>query len=361
MVKDNKFKVTSIFCGCGGADLGITGGFSYLRKQYRKHPMNIVHASDIDIKAVNTYNNNFKHKAICVDVRDVDFNNSSSDLVIGGFPCQNFSTVNPLKDPENKDHQLFWELVRAVSEIKPIAFIGENVKGFARLKKGKYLHMAIDAFEEIGYNVKYEILNSSHYGVPQLRERVFLVGIRKDLAINDDFQFPLPTHGEGLKKIVPIKRVKIDDDVVGEKYYFSKRAVEGVKKAKNNMKRALAQDINGPCLTITSHLAKVSLNSRDPVLLVDPANEKYRRFTPREAARIQSFPEGFEFVGSQGDAYRQIGNAVPPLVMWHIIEQLVPILEKAKYNHIPDIFPLHPKKQVNSNASLCESDLLTIC
>lgn len=321
-------KVISLFCGCGGADLGIVGGFSFLGKRYKKNPLDIVHASDIDQKAINTYNNNFKHKAVCADVKELNFNNITADLVIGGFPCQNFSTINPLKDPENKDNQLFWELARVVSEVKPATFIGENVKGFAKLKKGKYLQLAIDAFTELGYTVKYEILNSSHYGVPQLRERVFLVGIRNDLTYHDEFKFPEQTHGQGLKPLVPIKKVKFNDEEVGEKYYFSKRAVEGVKRAKPNMKRALAQDIEGPCLTITSHLAKVSLNSRDPVLLVDPEKERYRRFSPREAARIQSFPDDFELVGSQGDAYRQIGNAVPPVVMWKIINELLPVIQK---------------------------------
>ncbi|MDW8553571.1 DNA cytosine methyltransferase [Staphylococcus nepalensis] len=89
------------------------------------------------------------------------------------------------------------------------------------------------------------------------------------------------------------------------------------------MKRGLWQDLNGPCLTITSHLAKVSLNSRDPVLLVKPEEELYRRFTPREAARIQSFPDTFNFIGSQGDAYRQIGNAIAPVVMWHLAKALL--------------------------------------
>jgi len=323
-----KIKAISLFCGCGGADLGLIGGFSYLKKRYKKNPLQLVHASDIDPKAINTYNANFKHKAICADVRDLDFMGIEADLVVGGFPCQNFSTVNPLKDPENKDHQLFWELARVVANTKPSAFIGENVKGFARLNGGKYLNLALNAFRELGYTVKWEILNASHYGVPQLRERVIMVGIRNDLVNHDNFSFPEPTHGEGLKKIVPIKDVKFDDDTVGEKYYFSKRAVEGVKKAKPNMKRALAQDINGPCLTITSHLAKVSLNSRDPVLLVNAEKERYRRFSPREAARIQSFPDNFEFVGSQGDAYRQIGNAVPPVLMWKVINKLIPLIQE---------------------------------
>ena len=146
--------------------------------------------------------------------------------------------------------------------------------------------------------------------------------MRNDLDYHEAFQFPKPTHGDGLKKLVPLNKVLTDNDIVGEKYYFSKRAVEGVKKAKGNMKRAVAQDVNGPCLTITSHLAKVSLNSRDPVLLVDPSKERYRRFSPDEAARIQSFPESFRFVGSEGDAYRQIGNAIPPVLMWHIIQEI---------------------------------------
>jgi len=104
-----------------------------------------------------------------------------------------------------------------------------------------------------------------------------------------------------------------------------------MKNAKNNMKRGLAQNLNEPCLTVTSHLAKVSLNSRDPVLLVDPEKELYRRFTPREAARIQSFPENFEFAGSEADAYRQIGNAIAPVMFWHISKSVAKIIYKGEF------------------------------
>lgn len=100
-----------------------------------------------------------------------------------------------------------------------------------------------------------------------------------------------------------------------------------MKNAKNNMKRGLYQDLNKPCLTVTSHLAKVSLNSRDPVLLVNPEKELYRRFTPLEAARIQSFPDEFIFAGSETDAYRQIGNAIPPVMFWHISDSVKNYLE----------------------------------
>ena len=316
---NKNIKVISLFCGCGGADLGIVGGFNYLSKYYNKHKVEIIHASDIDKKAVATYNANFEHPAMVSDVRDLSFKGVFADLVIGGFPCQNFSTLNPNKKPEHKDSQLFWQLARVVEEVNPSVFIGENVKGFFKLNDGKYFKLAKSEFERIGYNVYFKLLNASGYGIPQVRERLIMVGIKRAID-NQTFSFPVPLHAEG--KLVPLSRVI--DSLMPEdpKYFFSKRAVEGVKKAKPNMKRALAQDLSKPCLTITSHLAKVSLNSRDPVLLVDVDKEQYRRFTPREAARIQSFPDTFIFEGSDGDAYRQIGNAIPPVMLWHVFDAI---------------------------------------
>lgn len=315
-------RVISLFCGCGGADQGIIGDFSFFGKKYSKNIFSIIHASDINEKAIKTYNENFKHKSIVEDVRNLNFQENSADLVIGGFPCQNFSTVNPTKDPENKENQLFWELARVVEQVNPLVFIGENVKGFATLNNGKYLKLAMDKFTELGYTVNHEILNAANFGVPQLRERVIIVGIRNDISNGNKFIFPKPTHDVLNGIFNPIKPILIAENEIPIKYYFSERAVQGVKNAKPNMKRALAQNIDKPCLTITSHLAKASLNSRDPVLLVDSVKERYRRFTPREAARIQSFPDNFTFVGSDADAYRQIGNAVPPVLMWHVARQI---------------------------------------
>ena len=116
-----------------------------------------------------------------------------------------------------------------------------------------------------------------------------------------------------------------------------------MKRAKNNMKRGLAQDLNKPCLTVTSHLAKVSLNSRDPVLLVEANKELYRRFTPREAARIQSFPDSFEFPVSESAAYRQIGNAIPPVLMWQVANALS-VQVKASKTYGRHIFKTEEKR-----------------
>ncbi len=323
---EQPLRIASLFAGCGGADVGALGGFTYLGKRYAKLRTKIVHASDIDAKAIATYNKNFRHNAMAADVRGMSLERQSADIVIGGFPCQSFSTVNPTKDPTDDRGQLYREMARIIDGVRPLAFIGENVRGFYTLRGGYFFRRAAEAFGAAGpgYTLSHQLLNAADFGVPQLRKRLFIVGIRKDLG--REFIFPKPTHSEAGtngRSWVPLGDV-IDGLVPDDpRYYFSERAVEGVKRAKPNMKRAVAQDLTTPCLTITSHLAKASLNSRDPVLLVDPAKEKYRRFTPREAARIQSFPDSFSFVGSDGDAYRQIGNAIPPIVAWHLVRSLI--------------------------------------
>ena len=322
-----KIKTASIFSGCGGADVGLRGHFDFNSKKYAPLPFEIIFALDNDPKAVNTYNRNFNHAAIAESIEKYDIRKMPDfDLLVGGFPCQSFSTVNPTKNPFDDRAKLYRQMAKILKIKQPAFFIAENVKGFALLNKGAILAKVKKEFEKQGYDVVYKILNAADYGVPQKRERVFMVGSRKDLHF--DFVFPDGTHSQFneensyTRKWVALKEIIKDVEDADKKYYFSKKAVEGMKNAKSNMKRGLAQDLNGPSLTLTSHLAKVSLNSRDPVLLVNPKKELYRRFTPREAASIQSFPEGFEFAGSEADAYRQIGNAIPPVLMWHIAAAL---------------------------------------
>lgn len=311
--------VASLFCGCGGSDLGMLGGFEYLGRKYERLGFDIAYAVDFDSHAVDTYNQNFEHKAVCGDVREVDFSQLPDvDVMIGGFPCQSFSTVNPTKDTNDDRANLYKEIVRFLTIKRPKYFICENVKGLVTLQKGAIIEKITKEFKAVGYNVRHQIMKAVEYGIPQRRERVIIVGIRDDIDFN--FSYPPPLVEED--RYVPLGAVI--DNLAGpdEKYYFSQRAVQGVKNAKNNMKRGLWQDLDAPCLTITAHLAKTSMNSRDPILLVDPEKERYRRFTPREAARIQSFPDSFLLNKSETKSYRQIGNAVPPVMMWHIANAL---------------------------------------
>lgn len=317
------YKVVSLFSGCGGADLGMLGGFEFNGKTYSPNPFSIAYALDIDEKALNTHKLNFQAgKVVCGDICDIKSEDiPDHDVLVGGFPCQSFSTVNPTKDPFDDRANLYKQMVRIAKEKQPKVFIAENVKGLLTLHKGTIISRVLKAFEDAGYVVQKELIRCADYGVPQKRERVIIVGVRKDIKKAYTFPTP-PNENNWIPLSVAVPELKISD----KKYYFSEKAVRGMKNAKKNMKRGLAQNLNEPSLTVTSHLAKVSLNSRDPVLLVEPEKELYRRFTPREAARIQSFPDTFQFAGSETDAYRQIGNAIPPVMFWHIAHSILPFL-----------------------------------
>lgn len=280
------YKVVSLFSGCGGCDQGLIGGFTFNDHYYEKLPYKVIYALDIDQKALNTHKENFDcENLVCGNICDISSGDiPDHDVLVGGFPCQSFSTVNPSKDPFDDRANLYKQMARIAKDKKPKVIIAENVKGLVTLHKGQIMKRVLDAFDNAGYTLAYKLLNAANYGVPQKRERVIIVGYRKDLGVC--FEFPEPTHAE---KWVPLSVAVPELAIEEKKYYFSKKAVEGMKNAKPNMKRGLWQRLDEPCLTITSHLAKVSLNSRDPVLLVKPEEELYRRFTPREAARIQSF------------------------------------------------------------------------
>jgi DNA (cytosine-5)-methyltransferase 1 len=313
-----KLKVASFFCGCGGTDVGLLGDFYFQGKQYNSNEMEIVYANDIDPNACAIFEKNFGIKPDNRDIRSVKSEEIPEfDILTGGFPCQSFSIVaqNPIRlGIKDERGMLFFEMCRVLRDKQPKCFIAENVKGIMTANKRSAFPLIIKEFEESGYDVKYTILNSANYGVPQKRERVIIVGFRKDLKI--DFKFP-PMPIEDEESFVPLGSVLQKD--VDEKYYFSERAVEGMMKKRETMNKGRAQDITKPCNTVGAHLAKVSLNSTDPVLV---ENGRYRRFTPREVARIQSFPETFELIGSESAQYRALGNAIPPVMFWYVANSI---------------------------------------
>ncbi len=317
-----KLRVASLFCGCGGTDVGLLGGFEFLDRSYPENDMKIVYANDIDDNACNIFKENFGIEPDNRDIREVSSDELPEfDILTGGFPCQSFSIVaqNPkrlgVKDDRGK---LFFEMCRILKDRQPRCFIAENVKGILSANNKEAFPLIIKEFENSGYNVKYTIVNSVNFGVPQKRERVIIVGFRNDLNI--DFEFPenIITEENGY---VPLERVI--EATVPEKYFFSERAVQGMMKKRETMNKGRAQDITKPCNTVGSHLAKVSLNSTDPVLM---DNGRYRRFTPREVARIQSFPESFNLIGTEAAQYRALGNAIPPVMFWHIANRVTDYL-----------------------------------
>lgn len=298
--------------------MGIVGGFEYLGKRYPKLPYEIMLAVDNDPYCTQIYNENFKTKCEIRDVKSLDEKTLDDfDLLIGGFPCQSFSisAQNPprlgYKDERGK---LFFEMVRILKEKHPRAFIAENVKGLLSANKGKAFPMIIKEFEKAGYHVVYKLLTASEYGVPQRRERVIIVGF-KDESDLKSFNYPNSVRYKHVLGDVIDESANHED-----KWFFSEKAVAGMMNVREKMNKGRAQALDEPCNTISSHLAKVSLNSTDPVLFYEG---RYRRFTPREAARIQSFPETFALDAvSEARQYKAIGNAVPPVMMWHVAKAL---------------------------------------
>lgn len=322
----DKLKVVSLFCGCGGTDVGILGDFHYLDKYYTSNNTKIVYANDIEKSACRIFELNFEVKPDERDIRHIISNELPDfDILTGGFPCQSFSIIaqNPkrlgIKDDKGK---LFFEMCRILKDRQPKCFIAENVKGIMTANKREAFPLIIKEFEDSGYDVKYTVLKAVEFGVPQKRERVIIVGFRKDLKI--DFEFPEP---EIKSEIDYVPLSKCIDEAVPDKYYFSEKAVKGMLRNRQTMNKGRAQDISKPCNTVGAHLAKVSLNSTDPVLF---EKGKYRRFTPREVARIQSFPENFILAGSDGEQYRALGNAIPPVMLWYVAKMIVEHLQNIK-------------------------------
>lgn len=351
-----RIKVASLFCGCGGMDLGVVGGFSYLGKEYAENPFDIVYSVDNDEYCTKIYNENFSHKCIVKDVRQIEIDKMPEfDMLIGGFPCQSFSisAQNPPRlGYKDERGMLFFEMVKILKERQPRFFVAENVKGLLSANKGKAFPMIINEFENAGYKVVHKLLNASEYGVPQKRERVIIVGFRDETDLAK-FKFPTKVKKSEYKVLGDVIIEEANHD---EELFFSEKAVAGMMAVREKMNKGRAMSLDEPCNTVSAHLAKVSLNSTDPVYMV---GERYRRFSTREAARIQSFPDTFKLDSvSQIRQYKAIGNAVPPVMMWHVIQSLKKIfaVHVVDFKEVKAEYP----KCIVDNASLKkeESDVI---
>lgn len=236
---------------------------------------------------------------------------------MGGFPCQGFSIANLKRHTEDSRNKLYKELLRVICDKKPKYFLAENVKGILSLDKGAVFAMILKDFFEAGYNVSYKVLNSADYGVPQKRERVIIVGIRKDLPYL--FEFPKSTHSE-LGSSDTAKWVSVSDalSIYPDPDIPNNIPNHTYSKYKLNFNgyighRPLNPDKPAPTVTARGD------NKGGVVILPHPNN--LRRMTCRELATIQSFPTDFVFYGNNSSIYRQIGNAVPVRMAYRIALQ----------------------------------------
>jgi DNA (cytosine-5)-methyltransferase 1 len=296
-------KIVSLFSGAGGLDLGLTWGGH-----------DIIWANDIFNDAVATYRLNIGNH---IDTRDICTIPSSNipdcDVVVGGFPCQGFSVANWGRTTDDPRNQLFREMVRVVRDKQPRYFVAENVKGLVSMGKGEVLQQILRAFAQAGYRVWHEVVNAADYGVPQLRMRLLITGVRKDQPNIPDF--PPPTHADPAKAYM-VGRLPWKS--VGEAVAHFPEPEEG-SHIPNHVNSHYKLRFNGhlghrfiepsrPAPTVTSR----GDDRGGVVVLHHPGN--HRRMTARELAAVQSFPDTFIFCGTKTSAYRQISNAVPPLL-----------------------------------------------
>lgn len=297
-------KVVSLFSGCGGSDAGvIAAGFD------------VVMANDLLPYARDVYLAN--HAPTDYQVGDVAKIDSfpAAELLVGCYPCQGFSQGG-LRDPSRKINTLYLEFARALRAIKPKAFIVENVSGMVRKNFAHLLEDQFKVFREAGYRVKADVLNAVDYGVAQERKRIFIVGLRDDLGL--DYEFPQPTHGEGRAALHLTIRDAIGDlplwpegefyDRDFHWYYLSRNRRQGWDQAS---KTIVANPRHMPLHPMSPSLKKLEHN-----VWRFETDKPARRFSYREAARLQGFARNFTFPdterGSLDMRYKVAGNAVPP-------------------------------------------------
>ena len=338
-------QVLDLFSGCGGLSLGLEqAGFD------------IALGIDSWQDALDTFQQNHRDsQTFCKDLTSIDFNyienqflTSGVDVIVGGPPCQGFS-ISGKRDPNDPRNKLYTSFVDSVSYFKPQAFLMENVPNLASMQNGNIKDTIVSEFEALGYTVRYARLLASDYGVPQNRRRFVMVGFRGEAA----FQFPGATHNE--KKITTKDAIHDlpESSVECGAAYNSTPQNSYQQLMRSNSNAIFNHEITKHTEKTTSiislvpdggnykdlpqeykntrnvNIAWTRFNSKKPSLTIDTGHRhhfhyQYNRVpTVRESARLQSFPDDFIFSGSKTSQYKQVGNAVPPIMARYLGESLL--------------------------------------
>lgn len=309
-----KIKIIDLFAGIGGIRLGVEKAFNGNTE--------CVFTSEWNKFSVQTYLANFPNEEIFGDITQINEKSiPNHDILLAGFPCQPFSQAGLKKGFSDTRGTLFFDIERILKEKKPKAFLLENVKQLKGHDKGNTLKIIIEHLKNIGYNnVHYEILKAREFGLPQNRERIYIVGF---LDENVKFQFPQPT-------LEPTKVGDILDENVDEKYTISDRLWQGHQRRKIENKKkgkgfgyGLFNEKSEYTNTISARYYKDGSE-----ILIEQKNKNPRKLTPREAARLQGFPDSFIIPVSDNQAYQQFGNSVAVNVVEKVAEQIKFALSK---------------------------------
>lgn len=322
--------VISLFSGCGGLDLG-----------FEKAGFSIPVANEFDKTIYPTFKANHPHTHLIEgDIRKIkkedisEFINNEIDGIIGGPPCQSWSEAGSLRGINDTRGQLFFDYIRILKDFHPKFFLAENVSGMLANRHSEAVQNIISMFEEAGYNVTLNLINAKDYNTAQERKRVFYIGFRKDLDI--DFQFPIGSTKDDEFKItlkdiiwdikdtaVPaLEKNKHNPDAVNNHEYFI-GAYSPIFMSRNRVKawdeQAFTVQASGRQCQIHPSAPKMTFLSKNKREFVKGKEHLYRRMSVREIARIQGFPDTFQFIYNDVDvAYKMIGNAVPVNLAYEI-------------------------------------------
>ena len=307
LIEERTISVISLFSGCGGLDLGFSGGFEFLGKDYSQTPFEIIWANDLNSAACRTYKKNIGEHIVEGDIwKMMDEIPLEADVVIGGFPCQDISINGKGLGIEGKRSGLYRAMVEVVSRVRPKIFVAENVKGLLMKHNEKSLQQILTDFRALGYDVTYQLYNAADYGVPQTRERVFIVGTRSDI---NKFIPPIPVSDEHItsqEAIGDLEAIGLDESFNHIWSFANKSSDQGNRKLK--------ADRPGYTIRAECH-GNIQFHYALP-----------RRISMREAARFQSFPDNFIFDSKLRETERQVGNAVPPVLAWHMANAVLDTL-----------------------------------
>lgn len=297
--------VCSLFAGCGGLDLGFSGGFEYKGTMFPKLGFSIKAAFEIDALAVDTYRRNIGNHIVEKDLTDLKDNETPPhDVLIGGFPCQDFSSCGPKKGLCSARGQLYTVFLQVMRERHPKVVVAENVPNIARMQDGEVIRTILTDLTSVGYRFKMWTLYAPDFGVPQKRTRVFLVGVRDDLP-----GFPIEPQPVDLFSHRTIDWAISDlEDVTDESVANQSQYFKASRAKRGNGQGDEVSRAGEPGYTV-----RANAKSR-----VQFHYKLERRLTIRECARLQTFPDSFVFPHSATTNIMQIGNAVPPMLAHHV-------------------------------------------
>lgn len=305
-----EFTAVSLFCGAGGLDIGFEqAGFK------------TIWANDFDKDACKTHQNWSRAKVVCGDIAKVDVTEiPDSDIILGGFPCQGFSLSGPRKIDDSRN-VLYKHYVRIVKAKQPKIFVGENVKGLLTMANGDIFEAIKEEFSQCGYNVFSQLVNARYFGVPQDRERVIIVGIRKDLGIND-FSIPVPKNKRMTMREALAGMPEPSPDNICNAPYSSRFMSRNRKRGWDDV----SYTIPAMAKQVTLHPSSPDMEKLGTDLWRFGNDGLTRRFSWQEAAVIQTFPRDLKFEGDLVSKYKQIGNAVPVKLAEYVATLLYAIL-----------------------------------